>query len=150
MTLKPVGGWSVERQVSLTKGKQVEAALREAGYDVTVIDVKKDIPALVEALTPKPDAVFNNLHGRGSFRAATGLIELENTANLAGGRVTPLAVMEEIWENARERKLPVHLDGARIFNAAAFLSTDVKTLTRGFDTVMFCLSKGLGAPAGCG
>lgn len=60
-----LGGWSVERQVSLTKGKHVEVALREAGYDVTVIDVKKDIPALVEALTPRPDAVFNNLHGRG-------------------------------------------------------------------------------------
>jgi threonine aldolase len=56
--------------------------------------------------------------------------------------------MEEIWANAKERKLPVHLDGARIFNAAAFLDTDVKTLTRGFDTVMFCLSKGLCAPVG--
>jgi threonine aldolase len=88
------------------------------------------------------------IYGRGAFRAATGLIELENTANLAGGRVTPLAVMEEIWANAKERKLPVHLDGARIFNAAAFLNTDVKTLTRGFDTVMFCLSKGLCAPVG--
>jgi len=88
------------------------------------------------------------IYARGAFRAATGLIELENTANLAGGRVTPLAVMEEIWANAKERKLPVHLDGARIFNAAAFLNTDVKTLTRGFDTVMFCLSKGLCAPVG--
>jgi threonine aldolase len=42
----------------------------------------------------------------------------------------------------------VHLDGARIFNAATALGVDVKTLTRGFDTVMFCLSKGLGAPVG--
>jgi threonine aldolase len=83
-----------------------------------------------------------------TFRAATGLIEIENTANLAGGRCTPLAVMEEIWENAKERKLPVHLDGARIFNAATALGVDVKTLTRGFDTVMFCLSKGLCAPVG--
>jgi threonine aldolase len=85
---------------------------------------------------------------RGAFRAATGLIEIENTANLAGGTVTPLSVMEEIWNGAKERKLPVHLDGARIFNAAAVLGVDVKTLTRGFDTVMFCLSKGLGAPVG--
>jgi threonine aldolase len=88
------------------------------------------------------------IYGRGSFRAATGLIEIENTANLAGGRVTPLAVMEEIWQNAKERKLPVHLDGARIFNASTALGVDVKTLTCGFDTVMFCLSKGLGAPVG--
>ena len=86
--------------------------------------------------------------GRGAFRAATGLIELENTANLAGGSVTPLAVMEEICENAKDRKLPVHLDGARIFNAATALGVDVKTLTRGADTVMFCLSKGLCAPVG--
>ena len=84
----------------------------------------------------------------GGFRAATGAIELENTHNMAGGRITPLAIMEEIWAGAREHKLPVHLDGARIFNAAAALGLDVKTLTRGFDTVMFCLSKGLCAPAG--
>ncbi len=84
----------------------------------------------------------------GGFRAATGLIEIENTANLAGGGVTPLPVLEEIWNGAKERKLPVHLDGARIFNAATALGSDVKTLTRGFDTVMFCLSKGLCAPVG--
>jgi threonine aldolase len=84
----------------------------------------------------------------GSLRASTGLIEIENTANLAGGRVTPLPVLEEIWGRAKERKLPTHLDGARIFNAATALGVDVVTLTRGFDTVMFCLSKGLGAPVG--
>jgi threonine aldolase len=88
------------------------------------------------------------IYGRGNFRAATGCIEIENTANLTGGRVTPLPVMEEIWEKANERKLPVHLDGARIFNAATALGVDVKTLTRGFHTVMFCLSKGLCAPVG--
>jgi threonine aldolase len=84
----------------------------------------------------------------GGFRAATGAIEIENTHNMAGGRVTPLAVMEEIWAGAKAHKLPVHLDGARIFNAAAALNIDVRTLTRGFDTVMFCLSKGLCAPVG--
>jgi threonine aldolase len=86
--------------------------------------------------------------GKGPFRAVTGLIEVENTANLAGGTVTPLPVLEEIWAGAKERKLPTHLDGARIFNAATALKTDVKTLTSGFDSVMFCLSKGLGAPVG--
>jgi threonine aldolase len=84
----------------------------------------------------------------GGFRAATGLIEVENTANLAGGRCTRLELLEEIWDGARAHKLPTHLDGARIFNAAAALSVDVRTLTRGFDTVMFSLSKGLGAPVG--
>ncbi len=88
------------------------------------------------------------IYARGAFRAATGLIEIENTANLAGGTVTPPGVLWEIWEGAKERKLPAHLDGARIFNAATALGVDVKALTRGFDTVMFCLSKGLGAPVG--
>jgi len=93
------------------------------------------------------------IYAKGStFRAATGLIEIENTANLAGGTVTPLPVLEEIWAGARKRNLPAHLDGARIFNAATTLGGDVfegaRTLTRGFDTVMFCLSKGLCAPVG--
>jgi threonine aldolase len=88
------------------------------------------------------------IHPVGTLRAATGLIEIENTHNLAGGRCSRLEVLEEIWAGAKARKLPVHCDGARIFNAAVALGTDVKTLTRGFDTVMFCLSKGLGAPVG--
>ncbi len=84
----------------------------------------------------------------GGFRAATGLIEIENTANLAGGRVSDLQVLDEICAGAKAHKLPLHLDGARIFNAAVALGVDVKVLTGGFDTAMFCLSKGLGAPVG--
>jgi threonine aldolase len=84
----------------------------------------------------------------GPSRAQTGLIEIENTANLAGGRVYGLPVLDEIVAGAKDRKLPLHLDGARIFNAAVALGVDVKTLSRGFDTIMFCLSKGLGAPVG--
>jgi len=84
----------------------------------------------------------------GNLRAATGLIEIENTHNLAGGHCSCPEILEEICAGAREHKLPTHLDGARIFNAATALKVDVKTLTRGFDTVMFCLSKGLGAPVG--
>lgn len=81
-------------------------------------------------------------------RAQTGLIALENSHNLAGGTVTPLPVLQEIWAGAKERGLAVHLDGARIFNASVALGVGVQELTRGFDTVMFCLSKGLGAPVG--
>src|ERR1035437_8983468 len=88
------------------------------------------------------------IYARGALRAATGLIEIENTANLAGGRCTRLDALQEIWAGAKERKLAVHLDGARIFNASVALGVDVKELTSGFDTVMFCLSKGLGAPVG--
>ena len=82
------------------------------------------------------------------YRAQTGMIALENTHNMAGGTVTSLAVLEEVWAGAAERGLPVHLDGARVFNAAAALGMPVSTLTRGFATVMFCLSKGLCAPVG--
>jgi threonine aldolase len=82
------------------------------------------------------------------YRAQTALVCLENTHNMAGGTVTPLAVMEEVWAGAREAGLPVHLDGARVFNAATALGISVAKLTSGFDTVMFCLSKGLGAPVG--
>lgn len=82
------------------------------------------------------------------YRQQPGLISLENTHNMAGGIVTPLPVFEEIWEGARELGLPVHLDGARIFHAATHLGISVRELTEGFDSVMFCLSKGLCAPVG--
>jgi D-alanine-D-alanine ligase len=60
-----MGGWSSEREVSLSSGKACARALREKGYDVTEIDVTRDIPALIAALTPKPDVAFNVLHGPG-------------------------------------------------------------------------------------
>lgn len=82
------------------------------------------------------------------YRAPTGLVCLENTHNMAGGTVTPLPVLESIWAGAAEAGLPTHLDGARVFNAAAALGLPVATITHGFTTVMFCLSKGLGAPVG--
>ncbi len=82
------------------------------------------------------------------YRAQTGLVWLENSHNIAGGTVTPLGVFEEIWAGAKAVGLPTHLDGARVFNAATALGIPVAELTKGFDTVMFCLSKGLGAPVG--
>jgi threonine aldolase len=89
-----------------------------------------------------------HITGKHYHRAPTGLIAIENTHNMAGGTVTPLEVMEEILAGAQERGVPVHLDGARIFNASVALGIGVPELTRGFSTVMFCLSKGLGAPVG--
>jgi threonine aldolase len=78
----------------------------------------------------------------------TGLITLENTHNMHGGTVYPPQVGEEICDRAHRAGLPVHLDGARIFNASVALGRSVAQLTRKFDSVMFCLSKGLGAPVG--
>lgn len=82
------------------------------------------------------------------YRSQTGLIVMENTTNLAGGTILPQEVGEEICDRAHEMGLPVHLDGARIFNAAAAMGKPVVEITRKFDSVMFCLSKGLGAPVG--
>jgi threonine aldolase len=89
-------------------------------------------------------AIFQNVH----FHASTGLIAIENTHNMAGGTVMPPDTAREICDGAHALGLPVHLDGARIFNAATALGVGVLELTGGFDTVMFCLSKGLGAPVG--
>jgi D-alanine-D-alanine ligase len=72
-----MGGRSAEREVSLVSGRACAKALRDAGYQVTEIDVGKDVPALVRALTPAPDVVFNALHGRwGEDGCVQGLLEL--------------------------------------------------------------------------
>src|SRR6195952_454807 len=80
-----------------------------------------------------------------SHFARTRLLALENTI---GGKVLSLEYMEAATALARRHGLATHLDGARIFNAATALDTPVATLTRSFDTVSVCLSKGLGAPVG--
>ena len=82
------------------------------------------------------------------YYSQTALVSLENTHNMAGGSVYPPAVADEICDHAHAAGLPVHLDGARIFNASVALGRPVSELTRKFDSVMFCLSKGLGAPVG--
>jgi threonine aldolase len=97
-----------------------------------------DWPAIEAAIRPR--SVY--------YVAQTGLVTLENSHNFAGGAVMAVERMEEICNHAHEAGLPVHLDGARIFNAATTLNRDVAELARPFDSVMFCLSKGLGAPVG--
>lgn len=82
------------------------------------------------------------------YSSPTGLICLENTHNFAGGSVMTAEHCAIICSHAHEIGIPVHMDGARIFNAAAALETPVAELTRHCDSVQFCLSKGLGAPIG--
>jgi threonine aldolase len=82
------------------------------------------------------------------YRPPTSLICLENTVNMAGGTVYPTRIVEEICDHAQERGIHVHLDGARVFNAATHLNERVAGMTKKFDSVQFCLSKGLGAPVG--
>ena len=78
----------------------------------------------------------------------TRLVCLENTHNAAGGTVTPIETMAAIHEVARSAGIPVHLDGARLFNAAAYLDVPIGELCRHVDSVWFALCKGLGGPVG--
>jgi len=78
----------------------------------------------------------------------TSLIVLENTHNRAGGKVLPLDYMKEVYELSREYNIPIHLDGARIFNASIYLKVPAKEIAKYADSVMFCLSKGLSCPMG--
>jgi threonine aldolase len=89
-----------------------------------------------------------NLRPKSYHSAMTGLVSLENTHNIAGGTITPPDVFDEVCDRTHESGLPVHLDGARVFNAAIALGMPVDRITAKADTVMFCLSKGLGAPVG--
>src|SRR5579863_2222795 len=82
------------------------------------------------------------------YSAPTGLVCIENTHNMWGGAVYPMETIHEICDGVHERGLKVHLDGARIFNAAEATGMPVIDICAPADTVMFCLSKGLGAPAG--
>jgi threonine aldolase len=82
------------------------------------------------------------------YCARTKMIAIENTHNAAGGTFYPLATLKKIGVFARRRKMSVHMDGARLFNACAASGDSVKTLCTEVDTVTFCVSKGLGAPVG--
>lgn len=94
------------------------------------------------------DSIAAAIRPKSSYFAQTGLIAVENTQNLAGGTVMTFDRMREIADRAHGLGLSVHLDGARIFNAAIVLKRDVAEIASLFDSVMFCLSKGLGAPVG--
>ena len=96
-----------------------------------------DMNALREAIRP----TTRNQMG-------TALVWMENTNNRAGGAVLPLAHMNAVYELAREHGIPVHLDGARIFNAAVALGVPARDLAQYADSVCFCVSKGLSAPVG--
>jgi len=97
---------------------------------------------------PTADQVTAAIQPDISYLARTGIVSLENSHNRGGGAVMPITRQKEIQEVVREKGIPVHLDGARIFNAAAALGVPPWQVAEGFDSVMFCVSKGLGAPVG--
>ena len=97
---------------------------------------------------PTPEQVAAGHVVEDAHRPGTGLLCLENTHNVRGGLAIEPSAVAAAAEAARERGVPVHLDGARLFNAAVALDEPVTAFTEPVDSVMCCLSKGLGAPIG--
>lgn len=95
-----------------------------------------------------PSEVEYAIRGEDQHYPETGLICLENTHNRAGGAVIPIDNMKEIYSIGKTNNIPVHIDGARLFNAAAALNLPASEMANHCDTVQVCLSKGLGAPVG--
>lgn len=95
-----------------------------------------------------PTDVRNAIRGGDIHEPRTGLVALENTHNACGGGALTEGQMTAVADVAHTAGVPVHLDGARIFNAATALGIPPSRLTRPVDSVTFCLSKGLGAPVG--
>lgn len=124
-----------------------------------IIDYEMSAMAIVSGVIPRTvpgrdggrltwEDVRTAVRSHTDYNARTGLVALENSHNMGGGTVLSLEASREIALGAREMGLPVHLDGARVFNAALALGVPVSEVVEPFDSVMFCLSKGLAAPVG--
>lgn len=118
---------------------EVGAAAVLAGVMLRVVECKDDIltPEIIER-TVRPQ--------ESGLMAHTSLVCIENA--LTNGKIMSLEQMKAVYDTSKKYNLPVHLDGARLFNAAVALGTDAKELTQYCDSVMVCLSKGLCAPVG--
>lgn len=119
---------------------EVGAAAVIAGVQLRTVNSNQGVMSPME-IKQKIRSGEDDLH-----YPSTGLICLENAHS--NGKVIPLENMKEIYYIAHEKSIPVHLDGARVFNAATYLKVDPKEITQYCDSVMFCLSKGLCAPVG--
>ena len=97
---------------------------------------------------PSIPAISKVLRDEDIHYPRTTLLCMENTHNRAGGTITSPQIMEKIYLYANQRNISVHLDGARIFNASTALGIKPEMFTQHVDSIMFCLSKGLGAPVG--
>ncbi|MBK9163985.1 MAG: low-specificity L-threonine aldolase [Acidobacteria bacterium] len=154
----PTGSMGNQIAVKLHTRPGDEVIIEERGH---IFNYEMGTPAIASGVMMRPvksrdgsghltwDEIASALHiDQPYYSCPTGLICLENTHNFAGGSVMTAEHCAEICEKAHALGLPVHMDGARIFNAAAALDTSVAELTRHCDSVQFCLSKGLGAPVG--
>ena len=134
-----------ERGTEVVLGEESHIIQHEAGGAAIIAGVQTRTIEAPAGVLPI-EALRRQLRKRDLHAPATSLICLENAHSL--GRVVPLSAMDEVRAIADEWQLPIHLDGARIFNAAAALGCDVKEIASRVDSVMFCLSKGLCAPVG--
>ncbi|WP_247003692.1 threonine aldolase family protein [Halosolutus gelatinilyticus] len=113
---------------------------QHAGLQVRTLDADRGVPTPEQI---ESNSVVEDLH-----RPGTGLLCLENTHNTRGGLAIAPDAIAAAADAAHDRDVPVHLDGARLFNAATALDVPATELADPVDSVMFCLSKGLGAPIG--
>lgn len=104
------------------------------------------IPSKDGSFTPQD--VQNRLYPPVYYLMKTGLVVVEDTHNMAGGTIFPMDKLAAVYNFCRSRGIPVHMDGARVFNASIALNVPVKDITAHADSVMFCLSKGLACPVG--
>jgi len=154
----PTGSMGNEIAIKVHTKPGQEIVTEERGH---VLNFELGAAAVISGVTIRPvksadgsghltwDEIEPALHVDPPYYVApTGLLCLENTHNFAGGSVMTGEHCAEICERTHGLGLPVHMDGARIFNASAALNTSVADLTRHCVSVMFTLSKGLGAPAG--
>lgn len=126
-------------------GSEAHILMHEVGAASVISGVQlRTIPMALNTMDPQ--IVKNTIRQQDIHYPDTGLICLENA--LGNGAVMPLENMREISSIAKDAGIPVHLDGARIFNAALALGVNVKELADCADTVNLCLSKGLCAPVG--
>lgn len=154
----PTGSMGNQIAVKLHTRQGDEIVIEERGH---IFNYEMGTPSVVSGVLVRPvrssdgsgmlswEDIEPALHVDQPYYACpTGLICLENSHNLAGGSVMTAGHCAEICEQANSKGIPVHLDGARIFNASASLGTSVQDLSENCDSVQFCLSKGLGAPVG--
>ncbi|MHC4691574.1 MAG: low-specificity L-threonine aldolase [Planctomycetota bacterium] len=129
-------------------GDKSHMFLNEAGGMSTLGGIHPHIVANQPDGTIRLDDIEGAIRGSNVHYPRTRLICLENTHNSCNGAALPAEYIDSVAELAKRNGLLLHLDGARIFNAAVALDVDVKELTRNVDSVSFCLSKGLSAPVG--
>ena len=140
LTHAPRGGEVLLEEGSHTLNAELGGIASVAGLFYRGLPGKRgamDVEALRETIRP-----VTRQH------MGTALVWMENTHNRAGGAAIPLAQMKAVYGLARDNNVPMHLDGARIFNAAHALKTTAKDIAQHADSVCFCVSKGLSAPVG--